>query len=54
LAKLYREIFGAHYPAMALVQVVRLGRKGGAGRNRGDGSGTALNESPHGGPDLLL
>ena len=22
--KLYREIFGAHYPAMALLQVVRL------------------------------
>ena len=24
LGKIYREIFGAHYPAMALVQVVRL------------------------------
>jgi enamine deaminase RidA (YjgF/YER057c/UK114 family) len=24
LGKVYREIFGAHYPAMALVQVVRL------------------------------
>jgi enamine deaminase RidA (YjgF/YER057c/UK114 family) len=24
LGRIYREIFGAHYPAMALVQVVRL------------------------------
>ena len=27
LGKVYREIFGAHYPAMALVQVVRLVEK---------------------------
>jgi enamine deaminase RidA (YjgF/YER057c/UK114 family) len=27
LGKIYREIFGAHYPAMALVQVVRLVEK---------------------------
>ena len=27
LARVYREIFGAHYPAMALVQVVRLVEK---------------------------
>jgi enamine deaminase RidA (YjgF/YER057c/UK114 family) len=27
LGKAYREIFGAHYPAMALVQVVRLVEK---------------------------
>lgn len=28
LGQVYREIFGAHYPAMALVQVVRLVEKG--------------------------
>jgi enamine deaminase RidA (YjgF/YER057c/UK114 family) len=28
LGKIYRTIFGAHYPAMALVQVVRLVEKG--------------------------
>jgi len=28
LGRIYREIFGAHYPAMALVQVVRLVEKG--------------------------
>jgi len=27
LGQIYREIFGAHYPAMALVQVVRLVEK---------------------------
>jgi enamine deaminase RidA (YjgF/YER057c/UK114 family) len=27
LGRVYREIFGAHYPAMALVQVVRLVEK---------------------------
>jgi enamine deaminase RidA (YjgF/YER057c/UK114 family) len=27
IGKIYREIFGAHYPAMALVQVVRLVEK---------------------------
>jgi enamine deaminase RidA (YjgF/YER057c/UK114 family) len=27
LGKIYRDIFGAHYPAMALVQVVRLVEK---------------------------
>jgi enamine deaminase RidA (YjgF/YER057c/UK114 family) len=27
LGKVYREVFGAHYPAMALVQVVRLVEK---------------------------
>nr|WP_210261835.1 RidA family protein [Bradyrhizobium aeschynomenes] len=27
LGKIYREIFGSHYPAMALVQVVRLVEK---------------------------
>jgi enamine deaminase RidA (YjgF/YER057c/UK114 family) len=27
LGRIYREIFGAHYPAMALVQVVRLVEK---------------------------
>ena len=27
LGQVYREIFGAHYPAMALVQVVRLVEK---------------------------
>jgi enamine deaminase RidA (YjgF/YER057c/UK114 family) len=27
LGKIYREVFGAHYPAMALVQVVRLVEK---------------------------
>ena len=27
LGKIYREIFGTHYPAMALVQVVRLVEK---------------------------
>jgi len=27
LGVIYREIFGAHYPAMALVQVVRLVEK---------------------------
>lgn len=27
LGKVYREIFGAHYPAMALVQIVRLVEK---------------------------
>ncbi|TMJ15815.1 MAG: RidA family protein, partial [Alphaproteobacteria bacterium] len=27
LGPIYREIFGAHYPAMALVQVVRLVEK---------------------------
>jgi enamine deaminase RidA (YjgF/YER057c/UK114 family) len=27
VGKIYREIFGAHYPAMALVQVVRLVEK---------------------------
>src|SRR5207237_6696019 len=27
LGRIYREIFGAHYPAMALVQVVRLDEK---------------------------
>jgi enamine deaminase RidA (YjgF/YER057c/UK114 family) len=27
LGKVYREIFGSHYPAMALVQVVRLVEK---------------------------
>jgi enamine deaminase RidA (YjgF/YER057c/UK114 family) len=28
LGRIYREIFGTHYPAMALVQVVRLVEKG--------------------------
>lgn len=28
LGRIYREIFGSHYPAMALVQVVRLVEKG--------------------------
>ncbi|MGQ0683653.1 RidA family protein [Bradyrhizobium sp.] len=28
LGQVYREVFGAHYPAMALVQVVRLVEKG--------------------------
>ena len=27
LGRVYREVFGAHYPAMALVQVVRLVEK---------------------------
>ena len=27
LGRIYREVFGAHYPAMALVQVVRLVEK---------------------------
>jgi len=27
LGQIYREIFGTHYPAMALVQVVRLVEK---------------------------
>jgi enamine deaminase RidA (YjgF/YER057c/UK114 family) len=26
LGQVYRDIFGAHYPAMALVQVVRLAK----------------------------
>ena len=27
IGKVYREVFGSHYPAMALVQVVRLVEK---------------------------
>ena len=42
LGQVYREIFGAHYPAMALVQVVRLVEKGGARRDRSDGGSAAL------------
>ena len=42
LGRIYREIFGAHYPAMALVQVVRLVEVA-ARRDRGNGGGAALN-----------
>ncbi len=42
LGRVYREIFGAHYPAMALVQVVRLVEKASPRRDRGDRSGAAL------------
>src|SRR5476649_2959078 len=41
LGQIYRDIFGTHYPAMALVQVVRLVEQA-AGRDRSDGGGAAV------------
>ncbi len=45
LGQIYRDVFGAHYPAMALVQVVRLVEKAARGRDRSNGRGAALNHA---------
>ncbi len=37
LGAVYREVIGAHYPAMSAVAVAGAGRGGRAGRDRGDG-----------------
>jgi hypothetical protein len=49
LGQAYREIFGAHYPAMALVQVVRLVEKAARVEIEGHCRGAPLNESSHSG-----
>ena len=45
LGQIYRDVFGAHYPAMALVQVVRLVEKAARSRDRSDRGGASLNDA---------
>ncbi len=42
LAPIWKSVMGAHFPAVALVEVERIGEQLGAGRDRGDRGGAGL------------